>query len=117
MGQGPYGPEKDPARLPLVSLCSREAMVRPDRGALVQETDLHHGGGNVIVSERALTSQGSVSQLRSSRRPFADNAVVTGVAHRSATSRAATGYVSIVFSPKNLTIGSKSLSSCNKGNR
>ena len=46
-------------RLHIVSLCSFEAMVRPDGGILVQEADLHHGGGNVIVSETALTSQGS----------------------------------------------------------
>ena len=60
MDQGPYVLEKDAAGLLIVSLCSREAMVRPDTGILVQETDLPDRGNNSIASERALTSQGSL---------------------------------------------------------
>ena len=39
-------------------------MVRPDRGVLVQEADLRYGGNNLIVSETALTSQGSKTKGR-----------------------------------------------------
>ena len=37
-------------RLHIVSLCSREAMVRPDRGVLIQETDLLDGGNTIVVT-------------------------------------------------------------------
>ena len=49
MGQGPYVLEKDAARLSTVFSCLGEAMVRPDRGVLVQETDLLDGGITIEV--------------------------------------------------------------------
>src|SRR5208283_1846845 len=41
MGQGPYGPEKAIARLHIVFLCSREAMVRPHRVPLAHGAALY----------------------------------------------------------------------------
>ena len=50
MGQGPLGLEKAAAGLYIVSSCSHEAMVRPDRGVLIQETDLLDGGITIEVT-------------------------------------------------------------------
>jgi hypothetical protein len=36
-------------------------VARPNRGAPVQEADLRYGGTYLIVSETALTSQGSLT--------------------------------------------------------
>ena len=49
MGQGPYGLEKAAAGLYIVSSCSHDAMVRPDRGVLIPETDLLDGGNTIVV--------------------------------------------------------------------
>ena len=48
MGQGPLGFEKAAAGLCILSLCSRDAMVRPDRGVPIQETDLLDGGNTIV---------------------------------------------------------------------
>ena len=50
MGQGPFLFEKDSAGLSIVISCSGEAMVRPDRGVLVQETDLLDNGNTIAVT-------------------------------------------------------------------
>ena len=44
------GLEKDAAGLHIVFLCSHEAMVRPDRGVLIQETDLLDDGNTIVVT-------------------------------------------------------------------
>ena len=49
MGQGPHGLEKDAAGLLIVFSYLDEAMLRPDRGILVQETDLLDGGITIEV--------------------------------------------------------------------
>ena len=50
MGQGPLGLEKAAAGLYIASLCLCEAMVRPDRGVLIQETDLLDEGNTIVVT-------------------------------------------------------------------
>jgi hypothetical protein len=50
MGQGPLGLEKESAGLRTVFSCLHEAMVRPDRGVLIQETDLLDEGNTIVVT-------------------------------------------------------------------
>ncbi len=50
MGQGPYGFERAVAGPYIAFLCLREAMVRPDRGVLTQETDLLDEGNTIVVT-------------------------------------------------------------------
>ena len=50
MGQGPLLFERGAAGLLIVSLCSREPMVRPHRGVLIQETDLLDGVNTIGVT-------------------------------------------------------------------
>jgi hypothetical protein len=50
MGQGPRVLEKDAAGLLIVFSCLGEAMVRPDRGLLIQETDLLDDGITIEVT-------------------------------------------------------------------
>ena len=50
MGQGPFVLEKAAAGLSIVFSCLGEAMVRPDRGVLIQETDLLDGGLTIEVT-------------------------------------------------------------------
>ena len=50
MGQGPYVLDKDAAGLLIVFSCLGEAMVRPDRGLLIQETDLLDDGITIEVT-------------------------------------------------------------------
>jgi hypothetical protein len=50
VGQGPFVLEKGPARLPLVFSCLCEAMVRADKGTLVQETELHDGRNTIVMT-------------------------------------------------------------------
>jgi hypothetical protein len=72
MGQGPYVLEHEAAGLRIIPLSSREAIVRPDRDvSLLKKQSCrcgghHHRSDNLIVSEKALTSQGSRSQERPS---------------------------------------------------
>jgi hypothetical protein len=50
MGQGPFVLEKTAAGLSIVFSRLREAMVRPDRGVLVQEAALLDGGITIEVT-------------------------------------------------------------------
>ena len=50
MGQGPHRFERAAAGLRNLSLCSREGMVRPDRGLLIQETDFIDRESTIVVT-------------------------------------------------------------------